>query len=396
MISKQQFPEILWICLLVLIVVGVFITWATTPLADDVRVFFASARQADYLGDFPFNVFRSFELKPVGNRLFVYTIYRAAILFVDFSDKVDFERVAKLVYGAVLFLVVGLGVFRSCSLIRQLGFHPILLLCAVLISFLFLSFNSALQAEDFSILVFMGALSLGLSKLRIMNLASGTLLAGLFFTKGITILLAPQLLLLLLILGQPYRQRLYICTLGLVGSLAIFVATLALVYPQELQHLYEAGSYQGPFLNRIQNFSALTSGYLSSIPHVPILLPGLVYAWMAVPMLIRYRNWPHLAALSSLWVLSALILLLQSIFFPYHYVVFMVPALYSIYLLVWLSSHAHVQQKMAWQLAIPAALGLVVVQIIAGLYSEGLAARLLLTLVAVTGFGVAALTDTRL
>jgi len=47
---------------------------------------------------------------------------------------------------------------------------------------------------------------------------------------------------------------------------------------------------------------------------------------------------------------------------------------------------------MAWQLAIPAALGLVVVQIIAGLYSEGLAARLLLTLVAVTGFGVAALT----
>ena len=92
-----------------------------------------------------------------------------------------------------------------------------------------------------------------------------------------------------------------------------------------------------------------------------------------------------------MWAISGLMVLLQGFFFEYHYVVFMIPAIYSIYLLHRLSSDPSEQTPKRLYLAVGSVAGLVVAELVGGLYFEGVATLLLLAIVLITIGGVFAL-----
>ena len=69
---------------LAVITLGVFVAWFEAPLSNDSRIFFAAARQADFKGDFPLNVYRTWELKPLGHRVIIYGIYKMRFTIILF------------------------------------------------------------------------------------------------------------------------------------------------------------------------------------------------------------------------------------------------------------------------------------------------------------------------
>ncbi len=81
--GKSEAWKRIFIVLLAAFGAVVFVSFITTPLAGDIKVFIAAENQVKFKDTNGLRaVFEAWELKGIANRLFMYLLYRAAEKFV--------------------------------------------------------------------------------------------------------------------------------------------------------------------------------------------------------------------------------------------------------------------------------------------------------------------------
>ncbi len=356
-----------------ILVAGLLVTFVLTPFTGDIAVFFAAAAQADYHGSFPDNVYRAWELKLIGNRMLYYGLYEFFSKLVLFQEKPVFEPTVKLGFALVTLLVA----FASTRSIRRiLAAQGARLSAAVILlslagMMLSASYNPSLQIEWISTLLVLLALPFAVSERSALNWLAGLLLALLFPLKGISILMAGYVFVLLLALGKPYRRRLAYVVAGTGVGVAVIAVGVAVFFPNEITDLRFATQIQRSFdtvalsdgSKRMALYSflrdtlrlpellarvpvaitgevldrtrALSVGLvLNAIPNIPFLAAGT----LSLAMLTTVAAWTRRPALVvssfAMWVIGLAIVVVQAQYFPYHYFVLAFPAAWSFLTLI--------------------------------------------------------------
>lgn len=311
----------------------VFTTWLDAPWGGDKANFFAAARQADYHGSFPFNVYRSWELKPLGHRAVIYGIYKAATRVSDYNNKPGFEKASKGVYAAAVLLITAVVLFSTRRRLNRNNIPILGVFFGIALVFLSMDWHVAFQAEEMSLFLILIALPLATAKSKRLNLLSGLPLAALFALKGITILLALYVPIIVYALGLEYRQQL---RWGVIGSVAWFVlimAVLASIFPQELRDLHNASLLQGSFNFQAKNFANVFWVFTNKFQQAPVFAPMVILAWISLPALAWNKDWTKISAFLAMAAVGGTVVFLQSAWHGYHFVVLIVPAIWLLVVL---------------------------------------------------------------
>ena len=311
----------------------VFTTWLDAPWGGDKANFFAAARQADYHGSFPFNVYESWEVKPLGHRVVIYGIYKAAKRVSDYSNKPGFEKATKVVYAAAVLLITAVVLFGTRRWLKDNNIPILWVFFAVALVFLSVSWRITLQAEELSLLFILIALPLAMAKSKALNLLSGLPLAALFTLKGVTILLALYVPIILYALGPEYRQQLRWCVVGLVAWSILTMAVLASIFPQELRDLRNATLIQDSFDFQAKNFGNVFWVFTHKLQLSPVFAPVVILAWISLPVLAWHKDWTKISAFLAMAAVGGTVVFLQGSFLGYHFAVFIVPTVWLLLVL---------------------------------------------------------------
>jgi len=311
----------------------VFTTWLDAPWGGDKINFFAAARQADYHGSFPFNVYRSWELKPLGHRAAIYGIYKATTTVSDYSNKPGFEKASKGVYAAAVLLITAVVLFSARRWLVRKNIPMLWVFFGFALVFLSMDWHIALQAEEMSIFFILISLPLAAAKSKPLNLLSGLPLAALFALKGITILLALYVPIILYALGPEYRQQLRWCALGLAAWFVLIMAVLASIFPQELRDLHNASLLQGSFNFQARNLANVLWVFTNKFQQAPVFAPIVILAWISLPALAWNKDWTKIAAFLAMAAVGGTVVFLQAAWFGYHFAVLIVPAIWFLLVL---------------------------------------------------------------
>lgn len=300
------FPEYL----LLLLTFFISIIYVVTPFCDDVRTFFAAARLVDFSG----GVDQSWEIKPIGNRMVIYAIYRIA-QGGDGLIPQHFEFLAKITYLVAIVLAVWL-------LIRNERFagHRITYASAILLSIVTESYFFAMQVEDTANIILIISIALALSEDWRMWVLSGAVLAFLLPLKGITILLA----LMVPILFYEDRDRIIAMAEGFIPAATVAGMLWLFYLPNGLPDLLSAMAFQGVGLSLSNVYNVFY--YLPRVlPYYPLLTAGIISLFF-VGRSERIRcGLFYLVAISVVAIQGGG-------FSTYHYLVLTIPMLYSMYL----------------------------------------------------------------
>jgi hypothetical protein len=308
-------------------------TYILTPLGGDIKIFFASARMADFDGSFPLNVNTSWEIKPLGNRIFIYLFYKLTSLFTDYQNKLNFEPMVKLIYATVAFAIIALVIWSQRERINKMSLSPFLVFSLVLLSFYSLSYWSAIQVEDVCNLILLISLPLALSKNKALNIISGAVLSVMFAFKGITLLMSLYVFIILLSLGEDYWQNIKLALCGMIVSLVAILFSFVYIFPNALTDLLNATLFQDTMNFTLDRIPQFITSIFYGMPYFPLLLVGFIISWSLIPYLIYNQRWKEIFTLYSMWLIGAAIVLIQGRFFAYHYLVCVIPCIYSILLL---------------------------------------------------------------
>lgn len=320
-----------------LFIVGMFcfISHILTPFTGDIRVFFSSAFLADQIGNFPYNVDTSWEIKPWGNRVIIYLLYKVGTIFFDFTDKIGFEIGIKAIFGIIMITsVVGL-LYSLKSRIEGQSLQFIYIGFLLFFSLFSVSYFCVLQAEYFSIVIALISLVLLFIESRAANLLSGVLVGLLLVIKGITVIFALQFILMAFIIEGDLTKRVIISLGGFFVGTIMSLASFA-VFPNALSDLYYATIFQ----SSLENISILTRSLLTvfhlheAFTHIPVLLQGLYVGAATIPFFIWKKKWKELALYILLWLTAFTPVIIQGKYFPYHYLSFVIPAVFSIIMLL--------------------------------------------------------------
>lgn len=325
------------------------IVYITMPFSNDVLVNFGAAFQADHFGDFPQNVYQSWDLRGIGNKSVFYLIKEAVSIICAPTHTMAFNLITKCLYLA-LFFGLCFGSIRSLRpwLERYKIDEPLLKLC------LFVSVISApalfLQAELTAIPLTFVMLALAYSSKKYLNYLSGILLILLFSLKGVTVLYGGFVLLALLF---TFKERPELLVRAIVSGAFFLVAGILFyiyVIPLELLDLKNATLYQDSFSRTLHHFIGrivirTPEYYVYRILAIPALGTGLFLGLTALKSRNKTRSLRHILFISGLISIPYLYVFLQNKFFLYHYAPFIIPC--SLVLFFW-----NPQKSLTWTLAL--------------------------------------------
>ncbi len=206
--AKLKSPILKPIILCSLISVLLF-TKLKTPPTGDILVSFGSAFNADQLTTgFPLNVYQSWNLRGIGYKYLIYSLYHLSSLFVDITDTRKFEIAALALYYIFFFVLAGVFLHILNPEFQKLKLSLPAIWTVFFIAIMSSSQFLGLQAEEIAILLTLGMIAFMVSNHRVLNHLSGIFLVLLLMSKLITITYAIFPFLLLIFLGKNYRVRL--------------------------------------------------------------------------------------------------------------------------------------------------------------------------------------------
>ncbi len=328
-----------------------WISFIFTPMAGDIKIFLANAKQAGYISnDLIVGAFQSWELKSVLSRLLMFFLYKVALLFTLFGTYA-FECTVKGLYSVLLILFVFMAarlVFpknRSKTLWATLAVSALFMACST---------ESHLQVEMTAVLLILLAFALywnaiQTNRLYVWKLLGAGMLIGLvFWLKSILLMMSVAVVAAVCIfLLEEGRQlslkRMMIVVAGSLLSLAAVAGLVALINPSEFQEIINAAEYQESFFTpRImwkKSFSGFIAGYSEKPFFTPAILLGFVCLITNLVRLFRSRKTSHgdpVPVLQSvffhlvLWLMPTLFVVISDRYFAYHFFVYLFPAVVEI------------------------------------------------------------------
>ena len=227
--------------------------FAVTPFTADLKVFLASAHQATYIdSNLIVGGYKVWELKGPFSRVFIYGIYKIAVLFADY------------------FMC---GKIKSAHFIAQgcMAVHTMCIMQAEMTVSLLLMLSFALYAN-----------AVKTNKNAVIKLfAAGILIGSAFFFKSVLILMSVSVVAAIIIYNvqNGYKlsfKRMMIVVAGSVFIIAVNCGVIMAINPQEFRDMLDAAHFQNTLLTkglRVDTLTYAVCKFISKIPEKAYLLP---------------------------------------------------------------------------------------------------------------------------
>ncbi|MDD3962484.1 MAG: hypothetical protein PHT77_11560 [Bacteroidales bacterium] len=316
----MHFPKLNLQYIPLLFLIPASISFLLNPLTNDARIYQGVARLTDYFGAFPSNINAAWEIKPIGNRGLNYILYKFSSLFTTFGSW-EYEILVKL---CALAIVVGI-----CWYFFHKTHHKYAFVIGCLSFIMVLNFI-ALQAEWWASLFALLAIALFIEDNKWCHYLAGVIITGIFLFKGITIVLVIPII----CAAYLFKPELKIWDLirGSVGSvLSLGAILLCGFFPDVIPDMLMSASIaRVGILSATTIVEMLSYNLIPAMTYTPIILPGLIAALCMYMHALQDRDTKRLLVLIAMWISAISIVVVQSEFFAYHYVVLVVPAIVTI------------------------------------------------------------------
>ncbi len=334
--GKSEAWKRIFIVLLAAFGAVVFVSFITTPLAGDIKVFIAAENQVKFKDTNGLRaVFEAWELKGIANRLFMYLLYRAAEKFVTYGDIVQFEIAVKFIYGIVMVIVMtATALMISDERIRraEVFFMEFVAVFATYTA-------SQMQTEMTAVVLSFFVSACLIREKRWSSIIAGITGAFLLFFKSILIVLF-----LAAVLGavlykgvENTEKKNIICAVSVMAVSEILLAGfVGIYYPQEFRDMSLASELQatlfsaGSAVSLDSIWNHFTNWFTQSVVAIPFLLIGVASTEILVIGYLKRREWMEMALLLSMWILVIDIIVVSNKYFIYHYFLLVLPGLISV------------------------------------------------------------------
>ena len=294
------------------------ISYCLTPLTDDATIFIGVERIADLYYPFPIGIDLAWEIKPMGNRIINWVLYKFGDAVVGFSSH-WFPLAVKLF---ALAAVITVSYYLSTKLNGWYVF-PL-----VFIALTCISPRSILQAEYWTVLLALVCIGLLLDNQWYSPIIVGILFVGIGLLKGITgLMLVSVLCGIYLLKDVKLSERfggMYVgIMLGISTFSLLFLTIWQHMIPDMLMssHIARVGFFSFSYV--LSSFVIWTAYYLPSTPLAFLAL------FVALFVLMQLRGWDA-PTFVLMWVAPFAMVLIQGEFMIYHYYPTTVPAVVTL------------------------------------------------------------------
>jgi hypothetical protein len=307
------------------------ISFILTPLTNDTRIFLGAEAIADTFYKLPYGWDAAYEVKPVGNRIINWIFYKVGNTFVPFIQN-DYVHFGWFVKATALIILILCCWYISRKIVFPYSFP-----------FLFLAFVcqanfGILMAEWFSVLFSLVAVSLCMEENKNYTIAAGALCLCIALIKSITVLMVIPTICAIYLLDKEIDWKRFAA--GYISAGFAFLICCLTIWPYSIGDmlmsrlvahvgLYDLGTILVWFwITQDRSSLPVAIGY-----YMPILAIGFVAAVMMGAVWLSKRDTHKLLLLMGIWVIPITIVLIQSEFIVYHYLVLMLPAIMSVVVL---------------------------------------------------------------
>lgn len=309
------------------------------PATNDLRIYLGVEHIAASYYPFPAGLDLAWEIKPIGNRIVNFLLYKIATVFVPFEDHFLFGVAVKLLALAAIICV---AYYFSRKVAVPYSFLLVFYTFTTMANF------CTLQAEYWAAVCAVLAIAMLVSRSWFAWYGAGALMVGIFLLKGITgLLVVPVLCGAYLLLSKPDEidpvqmvvdfirliQRAGAVVLGGASAVVLVLAGWYLWWPNLVAdmllspHLARVG--QTPLENLIVWFIAQ---FILSPLYIPVLLIGIVFGAIFYFAYILRQDFDIKLAYVLMWLAPVAIVMIQGEMFLYHYLAFVPAAVVSVVL----------------------------------------------------------------
>ncbi len=321
---KQIFDSILYF----IVIPYVAISFCLTRLTNDSRIFLGVEALADNYYSLPYGFDAAYEVKPVGNRILNWILYKIANVFVPFVDNhYDWFGISVKILALIILVVC---CWYISTKIRFPYSFPILFL-----GFACQANFGIMMSEWFAVLFSLVAVSLCMDGSKTHTFIAGMVMVGVGLLKSITSLLLIPMICSVYLLNKKLKLSYLIS--GCITASSTFLILCLTIWPFSIGDMLmsrliaHVGMYD--LVTMFQWFwltQTTTSFPVAMLTYIPMIIVGLTAFGILACIYISIKKYYKLLLLLLMWVVTAVIVFIQSEFIVYHYLVFLFPAIISI------------------------------------------------------------------
>jgi hypothetical protein len=321
---KKVFDAILYFIILPV----TSISFILTPLTNDSRIFIGAAAIADRFYPLPYGLDAAYEVKPIGNRIINWVLYKIGNTVVPFVTN-DYTHFGYVVKAAVLIFLVLCCWYVARRIKFPYAFPLLFMALACEANF------GLMMSEWFAVILSLVAVAFCFEENKNWVIVAGALCLYIALLKSITALMVIPILCAIILLGGSIDWKRFVG--GYLTAGFAFLALCLTVWPFSIGDMLmsrliaHVGMYD---LTTLLSWFWFTQGR-SNLPtvlayYVPALLVGFVAAIFLISFYYFKRDKFPLLVFIGMWVIPIGIVFAQSEFIIYHYIVMVLPAIVSI------------------------------------------------------------------
>lgn len=304
------------------------ISFVLTPLTNDTRIFIGAAAIADNYYPLPYGWDAAYEVKPIMNRIVNWILYKAANTVVPMASNhyTEFGWIVKLTALIILIACVWY-VSRKISFPYAFPF--------LFLSFVCMANFGILMSEWFAVMFSLVAVAMCTEGKVHYTFGAGVLMVCVGLLKSITSLMLIPVVCAVWLLNKKLDT--YHLLTGCVVASCVFGMLCLTVWPYSIGDMLmsrlvaHVGMYD---YTTILSWFWLTQdgrGFPQTmVYHLPIILIGII---AAIPVVAKYHDdYKKMGMFAAMWLIPIGIVLVQSEFIIYHYIVLVFPAIISVVL----------------------------------------------------------------
>lgn len=309
-----------------------FIVSVLTPFSSDVLVSLGAAFQADYFGNFPKNVYLSWNLRGIGYKYFMYILIKCFGFINSYSHSI-FPYLVRIVYYSFFIFISYLSIRELRPFFKEIGVDSKLVFLVFTLSILTTSQHLSLQAEEIAVFLTLVMTAFTFSKKKLLNYLSGFILLLLLSLKAVTIVFGGFPFLLTILFFSKYKEK----AIRFIISNSVFLVLGVLFYifviPNEISDILMAAKFQDS--SRFKATTPLLAGYyfFYAALYMPIIFMGLITA--VLNLFSFYKNKQNLILLILFTIIPIFVVTLQHKWFSYHYSIFIPFSVISIFVFLY-------------------------------------------------------------
>ena len=326
----------LWIIIYIL----TFVIYIVKPICFDVKIYLEAARRANNLREFPHNIFQAWEHKYILNRLLFYMIFKITSLVISPNNIMLFELTIKTIYGILAIVIIKCFSKSTKSFFEKYKIREPIVFGVLYISIIGSNIYFTMQTEMTAFLITLIAIIFILKDKLIYKLISAFIISTLFWFKGVTLLNAIIILIVMLIDKHPKKEIVFVICWSWIFLLSE-ILLVNYIEPNEIKNMYLSTQYLNNF-----NITKKIADYFTTLSSYSLLWIGLLVYIINFIYHIRTKNIKLLVLESLTWIILLLGVYIQKLNYFYQIGLVISGILFSIFIfLYYMNMHREYQKK---------------------------------------------------